>query len=107
MDKLDILFEMQKDLEKLMQERFGYAEKPTLEMLSGALIHEAVEFRDCLGWKWWSAKPENKEAAKEELADILHFVVSLALALGLSAEDLFAHYVTKNKINVLRQKEGY
>ena len=39
-----------------------------------------------------------------EMADILHFVVQLALDQGFSAEDLHLAYVRKNAENRQRQR---
>ena len=38
---------------------------------------------------------------------MLHFLVSIAQTLGMSADDLHAAYAKKNKINHHRQDTGY
>ncbi len=62
---------------------------------------------DELGWKpWKNAAPDreaNREARLMETADILHFLVQLALDQGFNAEELHAAYVRKNAENRRRQ----
>lgn len=55
-------------------------------------------------WKPWKNKSGIKDLAKyrEELADVLHFVLDLYLAAGLSGEDMVTDYVSKNEENISR-----
>ena len=71
-----------------------------------AIVHECCELDNELGWKPWKNGPnvdETREARLLEMADILHFLVQLALDQGFSAEDLYQAYVTKNLENHERQ----
>jgi hypothetical protein len=71
-----------------------------------AIIHECCELDDELGWKPWkntSGGDANREARLMETADILHFLVQLALDQGFSAEELYAAYARKNAENRRRQ----
>ena len=73
-----------------------------------ALRQEVAELVDCVPWKWWAHyQKEDLEHAKVELIDIIHFVISLAQTLGMSAEDIFNVYMKKNAINFQRQDSGY
>ena len=45
--------------------------------------------------------------ARIEVIDLLHFLISLAQVLGMSAEDVFDLYTKKHKLNHKRQDEGY
>ena len=45
--------------------------------------------------------------ARVEVVDLFHFLVSLAQALGMTAEDVYDAYVKKNKVNHERQESGY
>ena len=85
---------------------------PTIDkQVSGlctAIIHEAVELQRLTSWKWWKQiQPIDYQKAREELADIWHFVVDLSLVLGLTPEKLVEEYQRKNLINHKRLDEGY
>ena len=41
------------------------------------------------------------------MVDLLHFLISLAQVLGMSADDVFQAYVKKNAVNFQRQETGY
>ncbi|HEX6800553.1 MAG TPA: dUTPase [Ktedonobacterales bacterium] len=87
----------------------GFYGLPPLEKCTTwtrAIIHECCELDDELGWKPWKNAPDreaNREARLMETADILHFLVELALGQGFSAEELYAAYVRKNAENRRRQ----
>lgn len=92
-----------------MRPNDGFYSLPPLEKCTTwtrAIIHECCELDDELGWKPWKNAPDleaNREARLMETADILHFLVELALGQGFSAEELYAAYVRKNAENHRRQ----
>lgn len=45
--------------------------------------------------------------AREEFIDAFHFMLNIALALGLDEDEMFKQYCDKNSINHKRQDEGY
>ena len=49
----------------------------------------------------------DKQNARVEVVDIMHFLVSIAQVLGMSADDIFDAYCKKNAINHERQDSGY
>lgn len=116
MDKLDTIFTMQKSLnDEITSLRHledvtpdQWQQKLTLAMLSE--MAEALEGTD---FKWWkNKKPKDPDYLKEEIVDMLHFLVSMALRAGMDAEELYARYLAKNKENFDRQhgkskKPGY
>lgn len=61
------------------------------------LLHE-------VHWKPWKASCgiRDVEAYREELADVLHFILDLYLAAGLTGDDLVNDYVSKYKENMRR-----
>lgn len=72
------------------------------------LMHEAMELQRECQMKWWKQpKPFDKDHAKEELIDILHFWVSAALELGMTSREVVEEYRKKNKVNHDRQDQGY
>jgi dimeric dUTPase (all-alpha-NTP-PPase superfamily) len=42
-----------------------------------------------------------------EIVDMLHFLVSLALTAGLTAEEFHRLYMAKHEVNQKRQETGY
>ncbi|WP_236266522.1 dUTPase [Bacillus cereus] len=74
---------------------------------------EIDEIRREVNWKWWkNDKPINKEALQGEVIDMWHFLISLSLKCGLSAEDVYRIYLEKNRESHARRdgmstKGGY
>ena len=112
MDKLEEIFKMQYELNR----RIGIdAEtlsdddrvKWTLNYIR-ALQQEAAELTDSLPWKWWAKYQKlDIQNARVEVVDMLHFLVSIAQVLGMTAEDFHSAYVKKNAVNHNRQDGGY
>ena len=73
-----------------------------------AMSQELAELTDSVPWKWWAKYQQfDAQNARVEVVDMLHFLISLAQVLGLSADDVFAAYVKKNEVNLRRQDSGY
>lgn len=113
-DRLEEIFEMQSALNLKIgvdaQSMQGNPEEMGRWILqySRALGQETAELVDCVPWKWWAKYQKfDLQNARVELVDILHFVVSLAQVMGLSADDLHKLYLGKHRVNVGRQDEGY
>lgn len=62
-------------------------------------------------WKQYPQKPEEveemMEKAKKEFIDAVHFVLNIAVLFDMSAEDIHAMYMGKNKENFNRQENNY
>lgn len=114
---LEQIFAMQKMLDddiKAKRDLEGkYTNEEWIQKKVLATISELAELLDEVNFKWWkNPKEENPTLIKGELTDILHFFVSMCLSAGMTAEELFAFYVDKNKENFDRQlgksaKKGY
>lgn len=72
-----------------------------------ALREEADELDRELLWKWWSKDTLDLQNIRVEIVDLLHFLVSLAMAAGLTAEEFHRLYVKKGEVNRQRQEQGY
>lgn len=73
-----------------------------------AMTQEMAELTDSVPWKWWAKYQKfDKHNAKIEVVDLFHFLMSLALVLGMKAEDVYDVYMQKNKVNFQRQDSGY
>lgn len=113
-DSLKAIFMAQKLLEEQVMadpknaERFGTTEERKINQISTAIIHEGVELQRLTDFKWWKHyKGFDRDAAKEELIDIWHFVVQASLALGMTAEEVRQTYKDKNAVNFRRMASGY
>ena len=111
-DQFRELFRMQKAL----NERIGVhtdtmdeAEKTRWILnYTRAMTQEMAELTDSVPWKWWAKYQKfDEQNARVEVVDLLHFLISMAQVLGMSADDVFAAYVKKNEVNVKRQETGY
>lgn len=109
MDKLEEILNMQKNLAEFINSpKYPKKQQERISVLSVAIIHEAVELQRLTNWKWWKKDSDfNEKLAKEELIDILHFVIQIALELDMNANDLINEYKKKNEINKNRQKNNY
>lgn len=81
-----------------------------------ALNVEAVELLDHLPWKSWKTYPKSLNEAvdqdtmtemKFELVDMLHFIMNIAIGLGMRWEDVERIYYTKHLENMNRIQRGY
>jgi dimeric dUTPase (all-alpha-NTP-PPase superfamily) len=75
---------------------------------SRALMHEIIELERELPWKHWKKQQKfNIKNAQEEAVDCLHFLLSIFLSLGMTADDVIYQYIKKHEINNKRQESGY
>lgn len=115
MDKLEHIFAQQEKFDRELAARRGlefdlstWVQKEVL-----AIMVELAELLDEINYKWWKTPhPVDQDAVKEELADVLHFFISLCLKAGLTADELYEAYLAKNAENFRRQaglssKQGY
>ncbi len=73
-----------------------------------AMGQELAELTDSVPWKWWAKYQKfDEQNARVEVVDMLHFLISMAQVLGMSADDLFQAYLKKNEVNFKRQDSGY
>jgi dimeric dUTPase (all-alpha-NTP-PPase superfamily) len=73
-----------------------------------ALQQEIAELVDSTPWKWWAKYQHfDEQNARVEVVDLLHFLVSIAQVLGMSAADVYEIYCKKNSVNHKRQESGY
>lgn len=111
-DRLDTLFEMQNKLNLRIgvnvdtmtdEERVHWVLN-----YCRAMGQEIAELTDSVPWKWWAKYQQfDKQNCCVEVVDMLHFLISLAQVLGMSADDVFNAYVKKNEVNFQRQDSGY
>lgn len=116
MDKLDVIFDLQRKLDEDIVERRGLQHITPEEWIQKdvlAILSELSELLDEVNFKWWkNPKALDRAAIKEELVDILHFFLSMCWRAGMDADELFQIYTDKNRENFDRQygrseKKGY
>lgn len=115
-DKLDQIFDLQKHFQDELSAKRNLKHITAEEWIqkeSLAMIDEIGELINETNFKWWkNPKIVDKAAIKEELIDILHFLVSMCLRVDMTAQEMLEIYTAKNKENHNRQngtseKEGY
>jgi dimeric dUTPase (all-alpha-NTP-PPase superfamily) len=111
-DKLEEIFRLQQQLNA----RIGVdTERMTDEQRQQwvlnycrAMTQEIAELTDSVPWKWWAKYQKfDKQNARVEVIDLLHFLISIAQVLEMSPNDFYEAYTKKHKVNVARQEAGY
>jgi dimeric dUTPase (all-alpha-NTP-PPase superfamily) len=72
-----------------------------------ALQGEATELEQDLLWKWWSKDAIDIQNIRVEIVDLMHFLTSLALTAGLTADEFHRLYTAKHRVNQERQDKDY
>ena len=111
---LRLMFALQRDFQEknkwidFKNKSIRYKEERTQQMLF-AIIEESIELKRELNLKEWKKKRHavSPDQVKEELIDILHFVINIALIWKLEPEDLFSEFIDKQMTNRVRQEMGY
>ena len=111
-DRLDTLFEMQDTLNRRIGvDVHNMTDEDRVKWVLNycrAMSQEIAELTDSVPWKWWAKYQQfDKQNCCVEVVDMLHFLISLAEVLGMSADDVFNAYVKKNEVNFQRQDNGY
>ena len=111
-DKLEQIFHLQEQLNK----RIGV---DTANMTDDqrqqwvlnycrALTQEVAELTDSVPWKWWAKYQKfDKQNARVEVIDLLHFLISIAQVLEMTPADIYEAYAKKHQVNLSRQDKGY
>lgn len=73
-----------------------------------AITQEIAELTDSVPWKWWAKYQKfDKQNARVEVIDLLHFLISIAQVLEMTPADFYEAYTKKHKVNLARQDIGY
>lgn len=115
MDRLEEIFKLQSQLDEkiVAKHNVNFTLDTWIEKEILAIISELGEVLDETNFKWWKNPREiDKNALKEEIIDVFHFLISLCLKVNISPQELYEAYINKNKENHLRQeglssKKGY
>lgn len=107
--------------EEFQQGKFGPNDLPNTWLLKfqECMEKELEEAKELLPWKHWSSATIGEEVypslpvderinmLKIELIDIWHFLMSAMMCVGIGPDELHDLYISKNKVNFERQKNGY
>ena len=120
MDKLNKIFEHQKELQTSLGIYKKIGSNPAMKQqyinqMILALHEEATEIMRETAYKnpefvpfgWKKGQVTNRDKFKEEIIDIVHFIINLAIISGMAADELFERYLGKNKENFKRQEDNY
>jgi dimeric dUTPase (all-alpha-NTP-PPase superfamily) len=107
-DMLYKIFEKQKQLQRNLN---TYPEEFDEQYIKDHIFAAIVELTEILNetpWKPWKKQQElNSQRYKEEIADLLHFVINLCIVARIEPEQLYDLYMDKNKVNIERKQRGY
>jgi dimeric dUTPase (all-alpha-NTP-PPase superfamily) len=88
--------------------------EPNMKMLYQMCVYMNQEVAEVMKeiepeWKNWKsqAKFGDIEAIREEVVDVLHFAINMALACGMDPDVLYDRFVRKNSVNFLRANSSY
>ena len=122
MDRLELMLEHQQKLNDIIRRCGEHTPwQQRMQQYALALMMESAELMDWLPWKHWSVRSGNKKVPagelfcdehmteiKTEVVDCLHFLLSLALELDMTADDIFSLYAEKMEVNIKRGRtSGY
>jgi len=129
--KLDDLFQLQDTLNERVGLNWAYFRKQLADLPADrdvliesgqwiddflkAMSSEIEELRSHTYWKHWCSEAQggdrymvkDVESARAEVIDMLHFWISLAQVLGMSADMVENMYREKLGVNIKRQDVGY
>ncbi len=111
-DKLDEIFHLQQALNlRIGVDMVNMTEEERKKWMLNycrAMSQEIAELTDSVPWKWWAKYQKfDKQNARVEVVDLLHFLISLAQVLEMTPEDLYKTYTKKHQVNLARQDSGY
>src|SRR5215831_8715238 len=109
MDVLETIYKLQKELAMITSSpKYPQAKEERISLLATAITHEAIELQRLTNWKWWKKPVKFDDSqAREEIIDLLHFLVQVSIELGMTPKEILDEYMRKNRINKERQEKGY
>jgi len=134
-DTLGDIISIQKDTQEAVY-GYNFDEMSLAELMqywhlnNHSMIDEIHEATDALGgikdgdgnavWKRWKAahkkyknikfsdlSEQDQIECKFEVIDMLHFFINYAVSIGMTSQEMYNMYMSKNKENRDRQKRGY
>jgi|TARA_R110002020_G_scaffold320664_2_gene536586 dimeric dUTPase (all-alpha-NTP-PPase superfamily) len=100
-----------KEIATVLNNKTGAVKRMKQNLL--ALHAECSELLEWLPWKDWKTYSDSAPSdsaiaeAQYELIDIQHFVINIAIHLGMTPESFFDMFMRKQEENRDRQRRGY
>ena len=93
-DRLNEIFQLQEQLNlKIGVNTAAMTEEERIKWVlnySRAMTQELAELTDSVPWKWWAKYQKfDKQNARVEVIDLLHFLISIAQVLEMKPEDIY------------------
>ena len=121
MDKFETMFVQQREFLNLLREKRNHPNFPLaldekksqqfLKHLSHECMHELFEsnmlLKNSKSHRSTEIKDFDRESYKEELSDVLHYLIGILIYSGISMEEMFEMYMKKGQINIDRINGGY
>lgn len=110
LDRLDHIMILQKRFQTQVDQRaLDDFNQEYIKDMCIAAHSEVTEILNEINWKPWkkTEKIVYTEKYKEEVIDLFHFVLNLAIAGGMDSNELYDMYLSKINENIKRQEEGY
>ncbi len=111
-DKLEEIFRLQQALnQRIGVDTAHMTDEQRIQWVLNycrAITQETAELTDSVPWKWWAKYQKfDKQNARVEVIDLLHFLISIAQVLEMTPEDFYEAYAKKHQVNLARQATGY
>jgi len=111
-DKLEEIFHLQEQLNKRIGvDTASMTDEQRQQWVLNycrAMSQEVAELTDSVPWKWWAKYQKfDKQNARVEVIDLLHFLISIAQVLEMTPADFYEAYAKKHQVNLDRQDHGY
>jgi dimeric dUTPase (all-alpha-NTP-PPase superfamily) len=111
-DKLEEIFRLQEQLNKRIGVHTAHMTDEQRQQwvlnYCRAMTQEVAELTDSVPWKWWAKYQKfDKQNARVEVVDLLHFLISIAQVLEMTPADVYEAYAKKHQVNLSRQDKGY
>ena len=111
-DKLDEIFRLQEQLNKRIGvDTANMTDEQRQQWVLNycrAMTQEVAELTDSVPWKRWAKYQKfDKQNARVEVIDLLHFLISIAQVLEMTPADFYEAYAKKHQVNLSRQDTGY
>jgi hypothetical protein len=120
-DRLDEMFEQQREFMKLLVEKRGFPKFPVditskegqkfLKSIThdcmGELFEANQHLKNSKGHRATEITEIDREAYVEELVDALHFFFEIVILSGVSLDEIVDSYMKKGETNVSRIVGGY
>lgn len=110
MDRLSKIFYVQSNLNQVLgvatTKISGEEREELLRKYCLALSMKVAELSKEVGAEWWKSKKSiDYDKAKEESVDILHFLTTVFMLLGMDAKEVFEEYGKKHATNMTNRPD--